>query len=63
MPSPRGTLTTILSGGAIGSGLFIASGDAFQTGGPASVLVGFLIIGRFDTAVTAICQLMHFQVS
>lgn len=33
------------SGGAIGAGLFIGSGGAFQTGGPASVLLGFMIIG------------------
>lgn len=35
----------IAIGGAIGAGLFIGSGGAFQTGGPASVLIGFLIIG------------------
>lgn len=34
------------SGGAIGAGLFIGSGGAFQTGGPASVLLGFMIIGE-----------------
>lgn len=33
------------SGGAIGAGLFVGSGGAFQTGGPASVLLGFMIIG------------------
>ncbi|OCK73700.1 hypothetical protein K432DRAFT_339938 [Lepidopterella palustris CBS 459.81] len=32
-------------GGAIGAGLFVSSGGAFQTGGPASVLLGFMIIG------------------
>lgn len=35
----------IAIGGAIGAGLFISSGGAFQTGGPASVLIGFSIIG------------------
>lgn len=35
----------IAIGGAIGAGLFVSSGGAFQTGGPASVLIGFLIIG------------------
>ncbi|KAF2113918.1 amino acid permease/ SLC12A domain-containing protein [Lophiotrema nucula] len=33
------------NGGAIGAGLFIGSGSAFQTGGPGSVLLGFMIIG------------------
>jgi amino acid transporter len=36
------------SGGAIGAGLFINSGSAFQQGGPASVLLGFLIVGTSD---------------
>lgn len=34
----------IAIGGAIGAGLFIGSGDAFQTGGPGAVVVGFFII-------------------
>jgi amino acid transporter len=33
------------SGGAIGAGLFVGSGGAFQTGGPGSVLLGFMIVG------------------
>ena len=33
------------SGGAIGAGLFVSSGGAFQKGGPASVLLGFMIVG------------------
>lgn len=36
------------SGGAIGAGLFVSSGSAFQTGGPASVLLGFMIVGMLD---------------
>jgi amino acid transporter len=35
----------LYSGGAIGSGLFIGSGGSFTTGGPAAVIIGFLIIG------------------
>ncbi|EXJ61932.1 hypothetical protein A1O7_02363 [Cladophialophora yegresii CBS 114405] len=37
----------IAIGGAIGAGLFIGSGGAFQSGGPASVLLGFMIIGYY----------------
>ncbi|RDI77944.1 hypothetical protein Vi05172_g12071 [Venturia inaequalis] len=35
----------IAIGGAIGAGLFVSSGGAFQTGGPGAVLIGFIIIG------------------
>jgi amino acid transporter len=35
----------IAIGGAIGAGLFIGSGGALQTGGPASLLLGFMIVG------------------
>ncbi|KAI5360564.1 Putative amino acid permease [Septoria linicola] len=35
----------IAIGGAIGAGLFVGSGGAFQTGGPASVVIGFSIVG------------------
>lgn len=35
----------IAIGGAIGTGLFIGSGSALATGGPASVILGFGIIG------------------
>jgi amino acid transporter len=38
-------LTCVYSGGAIGAGLFVSSGGAFQTGGPGSVVIGFMIIG------------------
>jgi amino acid permease len=41
-------LTCDYSGGAIGAGLFVSSGGAFQTGGPASVLLGFMIIGTWS---------------
>ena len=34
------------SGGAIGAGLFIGYGGAFQSGGPGSVLIGFMIVGK-----------------
>ena len=35
----------IAIGGAIGAGLFVGSAGAFTSGGPASVLLGFMIIG------------------
>ncbi|RDW57314.1 hypothetical protein BP5796_12764 [Coleophoma crateriformis] len=35
----------IAIGGAIGAGLFVSSGSAFQTGGPGAVVIGFMIIG------------------
>lgn len=35
----------IAIGGAIGAGLFVSTGGAFQTGGPGSVVIGFIIIG------------------
>ncbi|KKA28703.1 hypothetical protein TD95_003800 [Thielaviopsis punctulata] len=38
-------LQMIAIGGSIGTGLFVASGKSLQTGGPASVLIAFTIIG------------------
>ncbi|KAJ6276421.1 high-affinity amino acid transporter [Bipolaris maydis] len=35
----------IAIGGAIGSGLFIGSGGSFVAGGPAAVIIGFIVIG------------------
>ncbi|KAK4506335.1 hypothetical protein PRZ48_000065 [Zasmidium cellare] len=35
----------IAVGGAIGAGLFVGTAGAFQSGGPASVLLGFIIVG------------------
>jgi len=61
-------LTDAFRGGAIGAGLFIGSGGAFQSGGPASVLLGFMIIGelaRIDDGVrrNAFSGLTFHQVS
>lgn len=38
-------LTNENSGGAIGAGLFVGSGAALQSGGPASLVICYLIIG------------------
>ncbi|WPH02826.1 Hypothetical protein R9X50_00569400 [Acrodontium crateriforme] len=38
-------LQMIAIGGSIGTGLFVGSGKALETGGPASVLIGFGLIG------------------
>ena len=38
-------LNMIAIGGSIGAGLFVGSGGALSTGGPAALLIGFGIIG------------------
>jgi amino acid transporter len=38
-------LQMIAIGGSIGTGLFVASGKALATGGPASLLISFSLIG------------------
>jgi amino acid transporter len=38
-------LSMIAIGGSIGAGLFVGSGSALRTGGPAALLIGFAIIG------------------
>lgn len=38
-------LRMIAIGGSIGAGLFVGSGGALRTGGPASLLIGFGIMG------------------
>ena len=35
----------IALGGSIGTGLFIGSGGALSTGGPGSILIGFVLVG------------------
>lgn len=35
----------ISTGGSVGAGLFVGSGSAFHSGGPGSVIIGFLITG------------------
>ncbi|KAI0126235.1 amino acid permease/ SLC12A domain-containing protein [Xylariales sp. AK1849] len=38
-------LNMIAIGGSIGAGFFVGSGGALQTGGPGSMLIGFIIMG------------------
>ncbi|KAJ9113580.1 hypothetical protein QFC20_001932 [Naganishia adeliensis] len=45
-------LQMIAVGGSIGTGLFIGSGSALRTGGPAGVLIGWLIMGFMLINVT-----------
>ncbi|KAH8830061.1 APC amino acid permease [Flagelloscypha sp. PMI_526] len=45
-------LNMIAVGGSIGTGLFVGSGAALSTGGPAGVLIGWLIIGVMLINVT-----------
>ncbi|KAH8830166.1 APC amino acid permease [Flagelloscypha sp. PMI_526] len=45
-------LNMIAVGGSIGTGLFVGSGAALSTGGPAGVLIGWLIIGVMLVNVT-----------
>lgn len=47
-------LIRAVSGGAIGAGLFIGSGSAFTSGGPGSVLIGFLAIGQSYSTITMV---------
>ncbi|KAH7022902.1 amino acid permease-domain-containing protein [Ilyonectria destructans] len=46
-------LQMIAIGGSIGTGLFVASGKALETGGPASLLLAFSIVG---TMLFCTCQ-------
>lgn len=46
-------LQMISIGGAIGTGLFVASGSRLHTGGPAGVLIGYSLIGSM---IYATCQ-------
>lgn len=47
-------LIKVYSGGAIGAGLFVGSGGAFQSGGPASVFLGFFIVGESSTSTSTL---------
>ncbi|CAF1365654.1 unnamed protein product [Didymodactylos carnosus] len=51
-------LQMIAIGGSIGTGLFVGSGSSFSTGGPASVLIGFLMVSvMLYTVVHALGEL------
>lgn len=51
-------LQFIAIGGSIGAGLFIGCGKALANGGPASLLIGFIVIGIMMFCVLqALCEL------
>jgi hypothetical protein len=52
-------LSMIAIGGSIGAGLFVGSGGALRTGGPASLLIGFGIMGIVSVPYRAIFEDMH----
>ncbi|KAJ3983457.1 APC amino acid permease [Lentinula detonsa] len=45
-------LTMIAVGGSIGTGLFVGSGSALKVGGPAAILIGWIIMGVMLVNVT-----------
>lgn len=45
-------LQMIAFGGAVGTGLFVGAGSALQTGGPAALLISFVLIGMMLYCVT-----------
>ncbi|KAH7119177.1 amino acid permease/ SLC12A domain-containing protein [Dactylonectria macrodidyma] len=48
----------IAFGGAIGTGLFVASGNALYKGGPANLILSFLILGAMQyCTVQSLCEL------
>ena len=51
-------LQFIAIGGSIGAGLFIGCGKALADGGPASLLIGFMVVGIMMFCVLqALCEL------
>ena len=43
-------------GGSIGTGLFVGSGSALRLGGPAGVLIAWILIGMMLINVTQVCR-------
>jgi len=57
------TLISSLSveiGGSIGTGLFVGSGSALRLGGPAGVLIAWILIGMMLINVTQVCPFFAF---
>lgn len=50
-------LSMIAIGGSIGAGLFVGSGGALRSGGPASLLIGFGIMGVVSPVIA--CLAVH----
>ncbi len=47
-------LNMIAVGGSIGTGLFVGSGSALHNGGPAGVIISYIIIGAMLVNVTQV---------
>ena len=47
-------------GGSIGTGLFVGSGSALRLGGPAGVLIAWILIGMMLINVTQVCPFLAF---
>ncbi|ODQ83130.1 hypothetical protein BABINDRAFT_31195 [Babjeviella inositovora NRRL Y-12698] len=47
-------LQMIAIGGAIGTGLFVGSGSALRTGGPAALLIGWILVGTMIYCTLAV---------
>ena len=48
------SVLTVLPGGSIGTGLFVGSGSALSRGGPAGVLIAWILIGIMLINVTQV---------
>ena len=54
LPSDFRVLIPLTSGGSIGTGLFVGSGSALHHGGPAGVLIAWILIGVMLINVTQV---------
>ena len=52
------TFLSVGIGGSIGTGLFVGSGSALRLGGPAGVLIAWILIGMMLINVTQVCRFL-----